>query len=86
MEPQGVGASALIGQQQCCCKEPQGTPGLLGAAGWLIGVGARTYHGVLHHGPVALVEAVHAGVALAGGPSTQKLHLARHRQPRHILL
>ncbi len=34
----------------------------------------------LHHGPVALVEAVHAGVSLAGRPAADEVHLAGQRQ------
>ena len=42
----------------------------------------RHDHAVLHQAPVALVEAVHAGVALARRPAAQELHLARRRQAR----
>lgn len=37
---------------------------------------ASAYHAVLHHAPVAFVEAVHAGVALAGWAAAQEVHLA----------
>mmetsp|Transcript_37282 Transcript_37282/g.82957 ORF Transcript_37282/g.82957 Transcript_37282/m.82957 type:complete len:274 (-) Transcript_37282:1004-1825(-) len=37
-------------------------------------------HAVLHHGPVPLVEAVHAAVALAGGAAHDELHLPRQGQ------
>jgi hypothetical protein len=33
------------------------------------------HHAVLYHAPLALVEPIHAGVALAGGAPTQKVHL-----------
>ncbi len=41
------------------------------------------HHGVLHQRPGALVEAVHARVALARGAAAQEVHLARGRQGRH---
>ena len=44
------------------------------------------HHRVLHHGPVALIEPIHARVALAGGATTQELHLSRHWQLCQIFL